>query len=104
MRQPEGFIAKGKEHLVCRLKKSIHGLHTVGILLLTVNSKKWTLSKLITTLAYTELPQGRCFSLECTLTSWETTKKSLSECFDIKDMGMVLGVKVVQNDEMNECT
>ena len=26
MRQPEGFIAKGKEHLVCRLKKSIYGL------------------------------------------------------------------------------
>ena len=26
MRQPEGFEVKGKEHLVCRLKKSIYGL------------------------------------------------------------------------------
>ena len=26
MRQPEGFEAKGKENLVCRLKKSIYGL------------------------------------------------------------------------------
>ena len=26
MRQPEGFEAKGKEHLVCKLKKSIYGL------------------------------------------------------------------------------
>lgn len=26
MKQPEGFVEKGKEHLVCRLKKSIYGL------------------------------------------------------------------------------
>ncbi len=26
MRQPEGFEVKGKEHLVCKLKKSIYGL------------------------------------------------------------------------------
>jgi hypothetical protein len=26
MEQPEGFTAKGKEHLVCRLKKSLYGL------------------------------------------------------------------------------
>ena len=26
MRQPQGFIAKGQEHLVCKLKKSIYGL------------------------------------------------------------------------------
>ena len=26
MRQPEGFIAEGQEHLVCRLKRSIYGL------------------------------------------------------------------------------
>ena len=26
MRQPEGFVAKGQEHLVCKLKKSIYGL------------------------------------------------------------------------------
>ena len=26
MKQPEGFLAEGQEHLVCRLKKSIYGL------------------------------------------------------------------------------
>ena len=26
MKQPEGFISKGQEHLVCRLKRSIYGL------------------------------------------------------------------------------
>ena len=26
MRQPEGYIEPGKEHLVCRLKRSIYGL------------------------------------------------------------------------------
>jgi hypothetical protein len=26
MKQPEGFVTKGKEHLVCKLKKSIYGL------------------------------------------------------------------------------
>ena len=26
MRQPEGFVVKGKEHLVCKLKHSLYGL------------------------------------------------------------------------------
>ena len=26
MKQPEGFVAEGQEHLVCRLKKSLYGL------------------------------------------------------------------------------
>ena len=26
MQQPEGFFEKGKEHLVCRLRKSLYGL------------------------------------------------------------------------------
>ena len=26
MKQPEGFAAKGQEHLVCKLKRSIYGL------------------------------------------------------------------------------
>ena len=26
MEQPEGFTIKGKEHLVCRLKKNLYGL------------------------------------------------------------------------------
>jgi len=26
MEQPEGFTTRGKEHLVCQLKKSLYGL------------------------------------------------------------------------------
>lgn len=26
MRQPDGFIEKGKEHMLCKLKRSIYGL------------------------------------------------------------------------------
>ena len=26
MKQPEGFVEEGKEHLVCRLKQSLYGL------------------------------------------------------------------------------
>ena len=26
MKQPEGFVEEGKEHLVCKLNKSIYGL------------------------------------------------------------------------------
>jgi ATP-binding cassette subfamily B (MDR/TAP) protein 1 len=29
MQQPEGFVKKGKEHLVCRLKKRLYGLKQV---------------------------------------------------------------------------
>ena len=38
MRQPEGFVAEGKEHLVCKLNRSLYGLkksHGVGI-------RRWT--------------------------------------------------------------
>lgn len=31
MKQPEGFIEAGNEHLVCKLNKSIYGLTETGI-------------------------------------------------------------------------
>ena len=37
MTQPEGFVVSGKEHLVCKLKKSIYGLkYDAEILIFTI--------------------------------------------------------------------
>ena len=42
MKQPEGFVEKGKEYLVCRLRRSIYGLKQspccwTSVLILTEN-------------------------------------------------------------------
>ena len=47
-KQPDGFVAPGNEHLVCRLKKSIYGLKQSPCCWnssLTVISKRWDSSK-----------------------------------------------------------
>ena len=38
MAQPEGFVVKGKEHLGCRLKKSIYGVKQA--------SRQWNLNSI----------------------------------------------------------
>ena len=48
MAQPEGFVVEGKEHLACRLKKSIYGLKQA--------SREWYLKfdTIIKTFGFTE--------------------------------------------------
>ena len=118
MRQPEGFIAKGKEHLVCRLKKSIYGLKQ--------SPRCWNsaLDSQLKKMGFVEADSDPCiyrasagemffigvYVDDIVLAAksekrLNEVKKSLSERFDIKDMGMLhyfLGVKVIQNDDMNE--
>ncbi|KAK1662939.1 hypothetical protein QYE76_051098 [Lolium multiflorum] len=54
MTQPEGFVVEGKEHLACRLKKSIYGLKQA--------SRQWYLKfdKIIRTFGFTENVKDNC--------------------------------------------
>src|SRR3954465_2694531 len=54
MTQPEGFVAEGKEHMACRLKKSIYGLKQA--------SRKWYLkfNKIIRTFGFKENEMDNC--------------------------------------------
>ena len=71
MRQPEGFIEPGKEHLVCHLKWSIYGLkqsphcwnHTLDNRL----KKKWALSRhpVILVCTYTLIQKEKFLSWGC---------------------------------------
>lgn len=54
MKQPPGFIEKGQEHLVCKLKKSIYGLKQ--------SSRCWnaTLNDNLCRLGFTQSPNDPC--------------------------------------------
>ena len=114
IRQPEGYVVKGKENLVCRLKKSIFmdrsKVPDAGIQLQTIISKK---------MGFVQTPGDPCLYL---VLEGETfliavyvddillagksdeqltvVKHALSQQFKVKDMGELnyfLGVKIVQN-------
>ena len=44
MSQPEGFVAKGQEHLVCRLNMALNSHHAVGTKCSIILCKKWDFS------------------------------------------------------------
>jgi hypothetical protein len=58
MDQPEGFSIKGKEHLACKLKKSIYGLKQA--------SRQWYLKfhNTITSFGFKEKTVDRCIYLK----------------------------------------
>ena len=116
MKQPEGFVAKGREHLVCRLKKSLYGLKQ--------SPRCWNtaLDKHLREIGFTQTESDPCiyraskgepFFLgvyvdDIVMASKSQTrlaevKKSLAKKFDIKDLGRLhhfLGMKVVQDETM----
>ena len=64
MKQPEGYEVKGKENLICRLKRSIYGLKQSPRCwnsVLDSHLKKIGLSKQLEIPAYTWLQKERCF-------------------------------------------
>lgn len=113
MRQPEGFVVKGKEHLFCRLKKSLYGLRQSG--------RAWyaKIDSTLRGLGFQRLSADHClYRLEQhglfvmlsvyvddlliasnSLPRLEQFKLNLARCFEMKDMGLakfVLGIEIVR--------
>jgi len=111
MVQPDGFAKKGKEHLVCRLKKSIYGLRQA--------SRQWYLKfdQVVTSFGFKENASDQCIYLkkngshfiilvlyvdDILLASSSVellieTKLILNSHFDMKDLGdasVVLGIQI----------
>uniref|UniRef100_A0A2N9IH71 Integrase catalytic domain-containing protein n=1 Tax=Fagus sylvatica TaxID=28930 RepID=A0A2N9IH71_FAGSY len=114
MDQPEGFLIKGKEHMVCKLKKSIYGLKQA--------SRQWYLkfNDTITSFGFKENTVDRCIYLKVNGSKFiflvlyvddillasndlgllSETKRFLSMNFEMKDMGeatYVIGIEIFRD-------
>jgi hypothetical protein len=114
MDQPEGFSIKGKEHLACKLKKSIHGLKQA--------SRQWypKFHNTITSFGFKENTIDRCIYLKVSGSKFiflilyvddillansdlgllHETKRFLSMNFEMKDMGeasYVIGIEIFRD-------
>ena len=111
MKQPEGFEVKGKEHLVCKLNRSLYGLkhlprcwnEALNSELKEMHFKQLENDPCINTLTSGgEIFMTAVYVVDILLASKSSTHieefiKSISESFDIKDMGKLhyfLGVKI----------
>ena len=111
MQQPQGFEIKGKEHMVCKLKRSIYGLKQA--------SRQWyfKFNEVIMKYGFKENIVDQCIYLKKSGSAWillvlyvedillastnhsllRDTKNLLSENFDMKDMGeahYVIGIEI----------
>ena len=114
MRQPEGFIAEGQEHLVCRLKRSIYGLKQ--------SPRLWnaTIDGFLKQLGFLQSQSDRCVYIAAVgelavvgiyvddivvacknEEKLKEFKRALCGKVDVKDLGKLhhfLGMKVIQDD------
>ena len=115
MKQPTGYVKKGKEHLVCKLRKSIYGLKQ--------SSRCWNtaLDAHLQEMGFTQLKSDPCiyvsggddpfyigvyvddmFLVGKDAARMKSVRQQLSSKFDIKDFGKLsyfLGMSIVQNLE-----
>ena len=114
MNQPMGFIEKGKEHMVCKLKRSIYGLKQA--------SRQWYLkfNDTIVSFGFKENTVDRCIYLKVSGSKFiflilyvddillatndlhllYEMKRFLSNNFEMKDMGKatyVIGIEIFRN-------
>ncbi|CAA7022588.1 unnamed protein product [Microthlaspi erraticum] len=114
MDQPEGFVVAGKEHMVCKLRKSIYGLKQA--------SRQWYLkfNDTITSYGFVEVIVDRCIYVKISGSKFimlvlyvddillaandmgmlHDTKKYLSKNFEMKDMGeasYVIGIEIFRD-------
>ena len=117
--QPEGFVAKGFEDYVCKLKRSIYGLKQ--------SARCWNaeLDKKLKNMGFNQCKSDPCIYIKetkegyCVIAVYvddlivggenekniTLTKKEISNKFEVTDMGPLhyfLGVKVVQNPKTSE--
>ena len=118
MKQPEGFIAKGKEHLVCKLNRSIYGLKQSPRCWNSVLDDKLKKMGFVQTTGDPCIyvaEEGEMFIIavyvDDILLAGESdqrmneVKKGLAKQFEMKDMGELhhfLGVKIVQKPDLKE--
>ena len=97
MRQPEGFVVEGQEHLVCKLNKSLYGLQSMGFV--------QTPSDPCIYVAEGDDPFMIAVHVDDLILAGTTdakiaqVKQSIAERFDVKDMGVLnyfLGMQVIQ--------
>lgn len=114
MKQPEGFIAKGQEHLVCKLKRSIYGLKQA--------SRSWNIrfDEVIQSYGFDQCPDESCVYKKCdgnvvvflvlyvddillignNVKVLSDIRVWLSKQFEMKDLGEaghVLGIKIIRD-------
>ena len=114
MKQPEGFIEKSQEHLVCKLKKSIYGLKQA--------SRSWNIhfDQVVQSYGFDQCPNESCVYKKCegnavvflvlyvddillignNVKVLSTVRVWLSKQFEMKDLGEaghILGIKVIRD-------
>lgn len=114
MKQPPGFVEKGKEHMVCKLRKSIYGLKQA--------SRQWYLKfdEIISDFGFVENKLDECIYLKVSGSKFiflvlyvddillassdivllKNTKDMLSHNFEMKDLGnatYVLGIEIIRD-------
>ena len=119
LKQPEGFVEKGFEDYVCKLKRSIYGLKQ--------SARCWNveLDKKLKDMGFKQCISDPCIYIKDTEEGYcliavyvddlivggendkniEYTKKTISDKFEVTDMGALhyfLGVKVIQNPDTGE--
>ena len=115
MKQPEGFVVKGKECLVCKLNKSLYGLRQ--------SSRCWNsvLDEYLKSIGFTQTASDPCIyvkeengdifivaiHVDDIILAGKTdeeiakVKESIGERFQVKDMGelkYILGLQVIQEN------
>ena len=113
MRQPEGFVVEGQEHLVCKINKSLYGLKQ------SPRCWNYVLDEHLQSMGFVQTPSDPCIYVAegddpfkiavhvvddlilagTTDTKIAQVKQSIAERFDVKDMGVLnyfLGMQVIQ--------
>ena len=115
MKQPKGFVAKGQEHLVCKLKRSIYGLKQ--------SPRCWNsaLDSQLKKMGFVQTASDPCIYIasegemfiigvyvdDIVLAGksdkrMEDVKKAIAMQFDVKDLGKLhyfLGMKIIQDEK-----